>query len=86
MQNTHDLAAFRQGIRDFVRQRLPDDLRQTVRRGQQPTRDQLVAWHDVLAGEGLLVPHWPETWGGRGWNVQQQMVFDEEMALGDAPE
>ncbi|MCB2071927.1 MAG: acyl-CoA dehydrogenase family protein, partial [Ottowia sp.] len=52
----------------------------------QPTRDQLVAWHDVLAGEGLLVPHWPETWGGRGWNVQQQMVFDEEMALGDAPE
>ncbi|HPK32878.1 acyl-CoA dehydrogenase family protein [Ottowia sp.] len=86
MQDTHDLAAFRQGIRDFVRQRLPDDLRQTVRRGQQPTRDQLVAWHDVLAGEGLLVPHWPETWGGRGWNVQQQMVFDEEMALGDAPE
>ena len=66
MQDTHDLAAFRQGIRDFVRQRLPDDLRQTVRRGQQPTRDQLVAWHDVLAGEGLLVPHWPETWGGRG--------------------
>ena len=86
MSDTPDLAHFRQDIDRFVRERLPAGLRQTVRQGQQPTREQLTGWHEVLAAEGLLVPHWPEPWGGRGWSVRQQMVFDEAMALGDAPE
>ena len=86
MNQPNDLIFFRQSVDRFVRERLPADLRQTVRQGQQPTREQLIRWHEVLAAQGWLVPHWPEQWGGRGWNVRQQMVFDEAMALGDAPE
>ena len=86
MNEPTDLGRFRQDIDQFVRERLPADLRQTVRQGQQPTREQLIRWHKILAAEGLLVPHWPSQWGGHGWSVRQQMVFDEAMALGDAPE
>lgn len=83
---TTDLDQFRQEVRQFVQEQLPEDLRQTVRQGQQPSPAQLLSWHERLDAAGILVPHWPTQWGGRGWSVSQQMVFDEEMALGGAPE
>jgi acyl-CoA dehydrogenase len=84
--DTPELAAFRDRIRAFLRTHLPDDVRAATRNGQQLARERLVAWHEILASEGLLVPHWPTAWGGQGWDVTQQMVFDEEVALADAPE
>lgn len=86
MFDTPELAAFRDRIRAFLRTHLPDDVRAATRNGQQLARERLVAWHEILAAEGLLVPHWPPAWGGQGWDVTQQMVFDEEVALADAPE
>lgn len=86
MSEIDALMDFRLEVREFVKNHLPDDVRQTTRNGQQHTREQFLRWHDILAKAGRLVPHWPEQWGGRGWSVPQQMVFDEEMALGDAPE
>lgn len=32
-----------------------------------------------LAEAGLLVPHWPTEWGGRGWSPWHQIVIAEEM-------
>lgn len=84
--STADLEPFRHEVRQFVRNQLPADLRQTIANGQQPSARQLIAWHGLLAAEGILVPHWPVQWGGRGWTVAQQLIFDEEMALGGAPE
>lgn len=84
--STIDPDPFRQAVRQFVREKLPSDLRKTIARGQQPTPPQLMAWHERLAADGILVPHWPAGWGGRGWTVAQQLIFDEEMALGGAPE
>ena len=55
MNELTDLGRFRQDIDQFVREHLPADLRQTVRQGQQPTREQLIRWHKILAAEGLLV-------------------------------
>ncbi len=86
MPDAPALPDFRQQIRDFVRARLPPDVNATMRQGQQVPRDRMVAWQEILAEAGYLVPHWPETWGGRGWSVQQQMVFDEVMATHGAPE
>ena len=57
MFDTTDLAQFRQTVARFVQEQLPDDLRQTVRQGQQPSREQLLGWHARLAQAGLLVPH-----------------------------
>lgn len=86
MTEIPELSAFRQRIRQFVRERLPEDIRRASLRGQQHSREQMVRWHRILSADQLLVPHWDRPWGGQGWSVQQQMVFDEEMALGHAPE
>jgi len=86
MRDTPELSAFRSQIRSFVREQLPADIGQTVREGRQVSRERMQAWHTILAKHGLLVPHWQAQWGGQGFSVAQQMVFDEEMALGDAPE
>ena len=86
MTGTHDSATFRQGIRDFVRSALPADIRQAVQQGQPLARERQVAWQEILAARGYLVPHWPVAWGGQGWSVRQQMVFEEEMCTHHAPE
>jgi alkylation response protein AidB-like acyl-CoA dehydrogenase len=86
MFDTPELAIFRARIRDLLQKNLPTDVRQASRNGQQVARERLVAWHEILASHGLLVPHWPRDWGGQSWTVPQQMVFDEEVALQDAPE
>lgn len=86
MLESSERAAFRERIRSFLRNKLPDDVREATRNGQQVARDRQVAWHEILAAEGLLVPHWPSAWGGQDWDVTQQMVYDEEIALADAPE
>ena len=86
MTDTTELEAFRGQIRTFLQNQLPPDVRDTVHRGQMVPRDRMLAWQEILAQSGYLVPHWPEQWGGRGWSVQQQMAFDEEMCTQGAPE
>ena len=81
-----ELLDFKQQVRSFVKTQLPADIRDAVRRGQQVPRERQIAWHEILAANGYLVPHWPREWGGQGWTVQQQMGFDEEMCTNDAPE
>ena len=86
MFDTPELNAFRERIRSVLREKLPADVREATRCGQLIGRDRLVAWHELLAAESLLVPHWPREWGGQDWSVTQQMIYDEEVALADAPE
>ena len=86
MPDTSELTNFRRSVRDFVLTQLPDDIRDSIRRGQQLSRERTIAWHEILAANAYLVPHWPREWGGQGWSVSQQLAFDEEMCVHDAPE
>ena len=86
MPQIPELFDFKQKVRSFVRAQLPSDIRDAVRRGQQVPLERQIAWHEILAANGYLVPHWPREWGGLGWTVQQQMAFDEEMCTNHAPE
>jgi acyl-CoA dehydrogenase len=80
------LDAFRDEVRAFVRTRLPERVREKVRLGIEPDRDDLHAWQAELRDRGWLVPHWPVEWGGTGWTPAQRAVFQEELVLGHAPE
>jgi alkylation response protein AidB-like acyl-CoA dehydrogenase len=31
------------------------------------------------------VPHWPQEWGGTGWNVTQRYLYEEQFGLAGAP-
>ena len=48
--------AFRQEVRNFLRQALPDSLRRKVLAGIHNDRDEQVAWQKILDKKGWLHP------------------------------
>lgn len=77
--------AFRQEVRTFLKQKLPQRLADKVRLGQRLTRDDYVEWHAILNARGWLATHWPKAYGGTGWSVVQTHIFELEAALAHAP-
>ena len=79
-----NLSAFRQEVRQFLREHLPAELagRKSGSRSQRP---QLVRWQGILNAHGWGAPSWAKEHGGTGWTVQQRLAFDEECAAAGAP-
>ena len=80
-----DEQAFRNEVRRWLAANLPDDIRQKVTGYQGLSKDDYIRWHKILASKGWSVPHWPEEWGGTGWNITQRYIYDEEFGLAGAP-
>jgi hypothetical protein len=77
--------AFRDEVRAWLREHLPSALRDKVVSYAPLTRDDLLAWHRILAAKGWIAPAWPTEWGGTGWNVVQRYLFEEECGYAGAP-
>jgi acyl-CoA dehydrogenase len=86
MFDSPELMDFRAEVRAFVEARLPADIRAATRAGRQLSKAQYVRWHEILAAQGWLVPHWPVEAGGLGWDAARRLAFDEEMCTRYAPE
>ena len=80
-----DERAFRDDVRTWLRENLPADLHDKVARYVHLTRDDLLAWHRILAARGWIAPSWPREWGGTDWNVVQRYLFEEECGYAGAP-
>lgn len=78
-------AAFRDEVRGWLREHLPDDLRQKMASYEELSRDDLIRWHKILAAKGWVAPDWPPEWGGTGWNVVQRYIFEEECGYAGTP-
>lgn len=79
------LDAFRQEVREVLRDALPDGLRDKFASGQPLVREDFESWQRFLANRGWLATSWPKEHGGTGWNVFEKCVFDEECAIAGAP-
>ena len=77
--------AFRDEVRGWLRDNLPDDLRDKVANYAHLSKDDLLRWHRILAKKGWIAPAWPREWGGTGWNVVQRYIFEEECGYAGAP-
>ncbi|MEK8051416.1 acyl-CoA dehydrogenase family protein [Ideonella sp. DXS22W] len=77
--------AFRAEVRSWLAEHLPADIRDKVTGYQHLSKDDYQRWHRILAAKGWSVPHWPEAWGGTGWNITQRYIFQEEFGLAGAP-
>ena len=77
--------AFRNEVREWLAANLPADIRDKVTKYQHLSREDFIRWHKILAAKGWAVPHWPEEWGGTGWNITQRYIFDDEFGLAGAP-
>ena len=80
---TPEEEAFRQEVRAFLREELAGG---DIERGGTPERwEGYRSFIKKLAGRGWLTLAWPEEWGGQGASHMKQLVYNEEMALHDAP-
>jgi hypothetical protein len=82
---TPDEEAFRTEVREFLTNKLPARLSDKVRTHKHLTRDDLAQWHALLNERGWLAAHWPQQYGGAGWNSVQTFIFETECALAYAP-
>jgi alkylation response protein AidB-like acyl-CoA dehydrogenase len=78
--------AFRDQVRSFLEQHLPDDLRHKVRGHLRLSKDDSVRWHKILYRQGWVAPGWPVEYGGPGWTPVQRHIFDEECARAGTPQ
>lgn len=76
---------FREEIRAFVAEKLPDDMKERTRQGFHPTKEDMRQWAAILHERGWSAPNWPREYGGTGWSPLKRMVFEIEMADAEAP-
>ncbi len=86
LQLNADDAAFRDEVRDFIRENLAPELKRKVEMGQELGKEDIVRWHKTLLKKGWAAPNWPAAFGGPGWSPMQKHIFDDELAAASAPQ
>jgi alkylation response protein AidB-like acyl-CoA dehydrogenase len=82
LRDTPDEAAFRQEVREFIAQNLPESAKaRGARRFEDADRD----WSRKLGEGGYAGLTWPKEYGGAGAPYSHQAIFLEEMARAEAP-
>ncbi|MEY8840557.1 acyl-CoA dehydrogenase family protein [Cribrihabitans sp. XS_ASV171] len=77
--------AFREQVRSFTRDSLPDDIRDKVMSGRPLGRSDHMRWQDILAAKGWIAGFWPQEYGGCDWTASQSYIFQEETSRAGAP-
>ncbi|MFP6748638.1 MAG: acyl-CoA dehydrogenase family protein [Alphaproteobacteria bacterium] len=81
-----DDLAFRNEVRAFVKDSLPGDIADSVRRGRAVAKTDVQRWQRLLYDRGWAAPGWPVEYGGTGWDATRRYIFGEVMAEFDTPE
>ena len=79
--------AFRHEVRDWLKDNLPkDDSGDRMSRMADPaSRNVYKTFAKKLAGKKWVAPGWPVEYGGLGFSVIEQLIFNEEMSEANAP-
>jgi alkylation response protein AidB-like acyl-CoA dehydrogenase len=78
--------ALRERARPWLAANTPPDWRNRLAGlSEDEAVDFYRQWARELHSQGLLVPHWPERFGGLGLGVRGQLVVQEELSRADAP-
>jgi pimeloyl-CoA dehydrogenase large subunit len=83
---TPEEIAFRDEVRTFMHDNLPDATRRKLVEGRRLAKNDMVDWQRILNRKGWAVPHWPVEWGGTGWSPVQLYIFRDELQQTPAPE
>lgn len=83
--DTAEDRAFREEVRSFFRDILPEEVRRTMMTGLPIGRELADQWHKVLLAKGWAAPTWPKEHGGTGWDLKQQYIFEQERVAAWAP-
>ena len=78
-------AAFRDQLREFVRQEYSPEWEAEDRGSNEVTWESTKAMRRKLADRGWLTMHWPEEYGGQATSPVRSAIFNEEMTYHRAP-
>jgi alkylation response protein AidB-like acyl-CoA dehydrogenase len=82
---TPEEIAFREEVRTFLREQLPEDIAHKIKQGLSIQATDYTRWQEILHKKGWGAPSWPKQFGGTGWGPVQLHIYDEESALAGAP-
>lgn len=82
---TPEERAFRDEVRAWIAAHLDPALAAKVHAGLRLSKDDIQGWARTLGRQGWLAYRWPRAFGGPGWTVVQQHLFDEALAEAGAP-
>ena len=77
--------AFREEVRTFMREQLPADIADKIKRGLSIRAEDYTRWQKILHRRGWGAVGWPKQFGGPGWGPVEMHIFDEESAAAGAP-
>ena len=76
---TPDEIAFRDEVRAFFAEAYDEELQQRLASGDPATfKAAVIDWQKRLHEKGWIAPNWPAEYGGTGWDVTRQFIFDSE--------
>jgi alkylation response protein AidB-like acyl-CoA dehydrogenase len=80
-------SAFRDEVREFLREKLTPELRAAGRLATSvyPDHEASMRWQQILHERGWAAPTWPVEYGGCDWTLAQHYIFNRELALAGAP-
>jgi alkylation response protein AidB-like acyl-CoA dehydrogenase len=82
---TDSEAKFRDELRGWLKANLPAKMVKTADNAKEYYQ-YLTDWQQKMYDGGWAGVSWPKEYGGRGASFIEQAIFQEEMALADAPE
>lgn len=85
LQLSPDQAEFRQEVRAFIQERLPEEIRERMRVGHAPRTEDTIRWQRILNEKGWAAPHWPKVYGGAGLDTAKRLILLEELYGAPAP-
>ena len=77
--------AFRDEVRRFIAERLPTDIRDRLRLGHSPRKQDTVRWQRILNERGWAAPNWPKSHGGSELGTTERLILLDEVAMAPAP-
>lgn len=82
---TTEQRAFRDEVRTFIRSRLPAEIRERLRAGHPPRKQDTVTWQRILNERGWAAPHWPRRYGGADLGQLERLILLDEIYRAPAP-
>ncbi len=83
---TPEEIAFRDEIRTFLIENIPQSIRDRTREGRHIGREDYITTQRTLNAHGYAVPNWPVEWGGRDWTPMQRYIFSDEVQTNNVPD
>lgn len=84
-RTTPEQDAFREEVRTFIRERLPQDIRERLAMGHPARKDDVVRFQRILHERGWAAPHWPKAFGGADLGQAERLILQEEIQRAPAP-